>query len=255
MAKRKKALYKPAGIIERARQEIQAIEDAAVFAALDNAANALEPEPFPADEAGEPEAAIDEVEEIPPPLAVPEPERIVIHAQNGNDLYWNEVQNRWLIVGIPEEEQPAPPPRLRVEAAQAPLRFAQNQVVGRVDIGLDAPIYRTYTKLKEEKKSRGTEPMYFEDLSNQEKIDVMKREFITLLKSVFDNPESLKVYITNKTLSKEQAKQIFKNLHKLNANKCPCCRRFDSRLLGTPIDRELEPLIDIAQSTARSRSY
>lgn len=294
MAKRKKVPYiardiavqLPLGqtisrdIIERARREILQAEDNAVFAALDNAANFA-----PIDEQGEAEAAVDEVEEIPPPLAPVEPERVIIHAQNGNDLYWNAAQNRWLIVGVPEEDQPAPPPRL--QATQAAYRFRElvpervERVIGRVDALPDvmyppdplapapvdepAPLYerqvqfnaavRDAKKIKLESKSRGTEPMYFEDLSNEQKIEVMKREFITILKSVFDNPESLKAYVTNKKLSREQAKQIFKNLHKLNMNKCPCCRKFDQKLLTTPIDRELEPLIDIAQSSAKSRSY
>lgn len=255
--------------------QFRAEEDLSVFAALANAAAPIEPEA----EAGEPEAALNEVEEIP----LPDLEQVIIHAQNGNRLYWNAVQNRWLIVGIPEEEQISPPPRLQVHAQWDDNRFVFHEHLGHPDDGAPAPaaapplnffneligdrpisqrqareaeLDQTDKKSKIKFKSkRNTEPMHFEDLSNEGKIDVMKREFITVLKSVFDNPESLKSFITNKKLSREQAKLIFKNLHKFNKNKCPCCRQFDQKLLTTPIDTELEPLIDIAQSSAKSRTY
>jgi|ERR1700722_4118063 len=287
-------------IFNDAQVAVRNYEDQSLFRALDDVGPiGYIPNPQePINEADEPEAAINEVEEIPPPLAQVEPEQIIINAQNGSQFYWSAPQNRWLIVGIPENEQfplPAAPPRLRA-TAPAPVAvhfFAgdnnygaqrnQNDYVADAyvaaapapayNIRLEAPLpafdfnaelrttrpHARRDKLKDETKQmvgqRGLDPMYFEDLNNQEKIDVMKQEFIVLVKSIFDKPDTLKVYTSNKSLSRDQAKQIFKTLNKLNVNKCLCCRKFDQSLLSTPIDRELEPLIDIAQSTARSRSY
>lgn len=98
--------------------------------------------------------------------------------------------------------------------------------------------------------------MYFGDLNHQQQITAIKREFSSLVKTIFDHPENLKRYILEKKLSNDQSRAIWNSVNKLNANKCPCCRRFSANSLSlSPVERDLEPLIDIAQALAKTRNY
>lgn len=98
--------------------------------------------------------------------------------------------------------------------------------------------------------------MYFQDLSIPDRITFTKREFSALVKNIFEHPETLKTLVNEKKLSNDQTKIILKIIHKMNSKTCVCCRRFDAaKLQLSPIDRELEPLLDIAQSNVKSRTY
>jgi len=99
-------------------------------------------------------------------------------------------------------------------------------------------------------------PMYFADLTVNDKIAYTKREFAALAKTIFENPETLKSLITEKKISNDQSKIILQLIHKLNSKTCVCCRRFDaSKLQMAPVEREFEPLLDIAQGNVKSRTY
>lgn len=98
--------------------------------------------------------------------------------------------------------------------------------------------------------------MNFSDLSVGDKVRYTKQEFTTIVKSIFENPEQLKPMITEKRLSSAQAKAVLKSIQALNANSCACCRRFDpKKLVTSPIEDNLLPLLDMAQSNVKSRSY
>lgn len=98
--------------------------------------------------------------------------------------------------------------------------------------------------------------MYFTDLSVPDRIAYTKKEFLVIVKSVFENPESLKSFVDQKKLSNEQSKLIFKFVNKLNSKTCMCCRKFDqSKLQMGPVERELEPLLDIAQTNVKAKAY
>lgn len=98
--------------------------------------------------------------------------------------------------------------------------------------------------------------MNFSDLSAGDRISLTKREFSSVVKSIFENPESLKKLISDKIISNDQSKTIFKIVNALNSKTCACCRKFDpSKLQLSPIESELEPLLEIAQSNVKLRSY
>lgn len=98
--------------------------------------------------------------------------------------------------------------------------------------------------------------MRFGDLGINDKVAYTKREFSNIVKNVFENPELLKGLINDKKLSNEQSKEIFAFVNKLNSKKCACCRRFDvTKLKLDPIEKELSPLLDIAQGNVKSRTY
>ena len=97
---------------------------------------------------------------------------------------------------------------------------------------------------------------YFSDLPVNDRVAYTKREFSTLIKNIFENPETLKTFINDKKLSNDQAKIILKAIDVCNSKSCGCCRRFDPvKLQLTPIIPELEPILDIAQANVKSRSY
>lgn len=97
---------------------------------------------------------------------------------------------------------------------------------------------------------------YFTDLSVPDRIAYTKREFSSVVKSVFENPEILKNLINEKKISNDQSKIILKTVNKLNSKTCACCRRFDpSKLQMGPIEKELEPLLDIAQNVVKAKTY
>jgi hypothetical protein len=98
--------------------------------------------------------------------------------------------------------------------------------------------------------------MNFSDISINDKIAFMKREFSAIVKNIFENPETLKTYIGSKKLSNDQSKIILQSINKLNSKTCACCRKFDvSKLQMAPVERDLEPLLDIAQDNVKTRSY
>lgn len=146
-------------------------------------------------------------------------------------------------------EIPAAPPNI----PYIPLHIGIPELPELPDL-LNNPPVRELSFKKISTKTRVSK-MRFEDLDETSKIEYMKREFNYLVKFIFDNPEGLKALVVEKKLSKEQAKLIFKNINCLNSSTCLCCRRFDQKLLKKPIEPELEPLIDLAQATAKSKSY
>jgi hypothetical protein len=96
----------------------------------------------------------------------------------------------------------------------------------------------------------------FDALTVGDRITYTKREFSSIVKNIFENPESLKTYINDKKLSNDQSKIILKVIDTLNSKNCSCCRRFDANKLQlTPIQKELEPLLDIAQINVKTRNY
>lgn len=98
--------------------------------------------------------------------------------------------------------------------------------------------------------------MHFSDLSVNERISYMKREFSALIKSIFENPELLKSFIDQKRISNDQGKIVLSIINSLNSKSCVCCRKFDAtKLRTTPIERELEPLLDIAQTTVKEKRF
>lgn len=105
--------------------------------------------------------------------------------------------------------------------------------------------------IKREKK-----PMHFTELTVNDRIAYTKREFAALVKTIFENPETLKSLINEKKISNDQSKVVLQLIHKLNSKTCVCCRRFDAaKLQMAPVERDLEPLLDIAQGNVKSRTY
>ena len=100
--------------------------------------------------------------------------------------------------------------------------------------------------------------MTFDDLSMRDKVAYTKREFIIIVKTIFENPENIKAYVNNKSISNDQSKDIIRCIfsEKLNSKKCSCCRRFDqNKLQLTPIEEVFEPLLEIAKTNVKSRRY
>lgn len=96
-------------------------------------------------------------------------------------------------------------------------------------------------------------PMTFDGLTAENKVAYIKQEYNNIVKSIFDHPETLKQFVINKKLSNKQAKEIFGVLNTANTSKCGCCRQFDPKLLKTPLNPELEPIIDMAQANVKSK--
>lgn len=97
---------------------------------------------------------------------------------------------------------------------------------------------------------------YFNDFPPKDKINFIKTELVNLIKSVFENPILLKNYVVDKKISNDEAKQIFNQVNNFNSKPCSCCRRFDpAKVKMNPINFALEPLLDIAQETAKTRRY
>jgi hypothetical protein len=98
-------------------------------------------------------------------------------------------------------------------------------------------------------------PMKFDQLSPADKARAAKQEFQHLLRSIFENPETLKAMIADKKLTVVQSKAIIKSVNKLNARDCGCCRSFDATKLPLPIQKELDPIIDIAHVNVRAKNF
>lgn len=98
-------------------------------------------------------------------------------------------------------------------------------------------------------------PMKFDNLNPSDKARYAKQEFHNIIRAIFENPESLKLFISEKKLSVAQSKAVIKSLNKLNAKQCACCRTFDPAKLQLPIPKELDPIIDIAHINVRTRNY
>lgn len=98
---------------------------------------------------------------------------------------------------------------------------------------------------------------YFLDFSVSDRIGLVKKEFIALVRKVFDKPQELKVMITAGKLSNEQGKAILTKLPQLAVSSdCVCCRKFDQQKLQLqPVERALEPLLDMACEVARAKNY
>jgi hypothetical protein len=98
-------------------------------------------------------------------------------------------------------------------------------------------------------------PMKFEQLPLSDKARFAKQEFQNIIRSIFEQPETLKTMIADKKLTVAQAKAIIKSVNKLNAMDCGCCRRFDAAKLPLPIQKELDPIINIAYVNVRTKNY
>jgi hypothetical protein len=98
--------------------------------------------------------------------------------------------------------------------------------------------------------------MLFNEFSHSDRASLVKKEFLALVKTIFEQPEKLKAYIQQGALSNEQGKYILMAIHALNISTCACCRKMDQRKIKLqPIDVELDPLLDIARSIAREKRY
>jgi hypothetical protein len=125
---------------------------------------------------------------------------------------------------------------------------------GPIWTGYEYPSYKTSYPTEKKYKTKEKQ-MSFDGLSQENKVAYVKQEYNSLIKNIFEHPETLKQYILDKKLSNKQAKDIFSVLNGANISKCGCCRQFDPKLLKTPLNPELEPLIDLAQASARAKYY
>lgn len=97
---------------------------------------------------------------------------------------------------------------------------------------------------------------HFTDYPGNERAALVKRELMTLIKSIFDQPEKLKAYIEQGKLSNEQCKPMLAAINDLNTSTCVCCRRLNQgKIKLNPISVELDPLLDIALEIAKHKNY
>jgi hypothetical protein len=98
--------------------------------------------------------------------------------------------------------------------------------------------------------------MKFSALGSSDQVKVMKTEFTNMVKSLFDNPEQLKQFVNDKKISIEQAKSIIVCVNRFNAMECGCCRRFEpQKLNAVPLDKNLEPILDLVQENIRRKEF
>lgn len=98
--------------------------------------------------------------------------------------------------------------------------------------------------------------MHFDEMSVNDRVKTIKKDYTNYVKAIFDDPSQLKGLITNKKITPDNARNILRKVNSFNAKDCACCRRFDmSKLQMGPLDPELEPLLDIVQETARKKNY
>lgn len=98
--------------------------------------------------------------------------------------------------------------------------------------------------------------MLFIDLGHRDQIRVIKDEFVIIVRSIFERPNSLKQYVNNGQVDNDQSQAIFKSINELNDRPCVCCRHFAyHKLCLTPIDKTLEPLLEIAKINVKTRNY
>ena|SRR5277367_2927991 len=95
----------------------------------------------------------------------------------------------------------------------------------------------------------------FDQLHPADKAKHAKKEFQSIVRAIFENPEVLKALIKQKLLTIAQSKAIIKSVNKLNSKECGCCRIFDYNKIQLPISKELEPIIDIAQFNLKTRTF
>jgi hypothetical protein len=95
----------------------------------------------------------------------------------------------------------------------------------------------------------------FAQLQPKDQTRYAKQEFLNIIRDIFENPEVLKTMIGDKKLTVAQSKAIIKSVNKLNARECGCCRSFDANKLPMPIQKELDPIIDIAHTIVRTKNY
>ena len=103
----------------------------------------------------------------------------------------------------------------------------------------------------------GRQQVHFQQLDTHTQIEFTRSEFVRLAKSVFESPEILKQWFLEKKITAQQAKNILQSIDNLSSNKqCFCCKRFDQyKLKLTPIDVDLECLLDIAKQIVEAKLY
>jgi hypothetical protein len=97
--------------------------------------------------------------------------------------------------------------------------------------------------------------MDFSKLSSDAQLEIIKKEFAILVHQIFDDPNILSSFVRETRISKSQGRSIMRHINTLNAETCSCCRKFDQDKLKLPIKAELEPLIDIVQSSVKHKQY
>lgn len=98
--------------------------------------------------------------------------------------------------------------------------------------------------------------MRFSDLNSQEKIKTIKLEFTSTMRQIFEYPEILKEYVEKKQITDDDANNLVKVIDELNFKTCACCRKFDeTKLQMTPIKQEFIPILTLAQTIVKDRSF
>lgn len=98
--------------------------------------------------------------------------------------------------------------------------------------------------------------MTFDKLTQTQQAQYVKKEFLDLIKYFFDYPGSLLDFVKNKKITVSDGLVVLKELNTLNKHACICCRAFDnSKLSLSPINDKFIPILDIAQDTAKKKTY
>lgn len=184
----------------------------------------------------QPTLADSQTQRMPEPIAVPRNEQII-----ANDLEFPEF----------------PYVDLREPASPAQTQYSGNYAIptptGTSTFWTGKPFSVHSVQQFYDFKQPKEKPMTFDGLTAENKVAYIKQEYNNIVKSIFDHPETLKQFVINKKLSNKQAKEIFGVLNTANTSKCGCCRQFDPKLLKTPLNPELEPIIDMAQANVKSK--
>lgn len=102
----------------------------------------------------------------------------------------------------------------------------------------------------------GKKAVQFNQLDPMTQISHTRNEFVRLIKNLFESPELLKHWITEKRITNDQAKLVIAAIDKLSRKNCYCCKRFDQFLLAmTPIENEFQPILEIAKQTVKEKLY
>ena len=89
------------------------------------------------------------------------------------------------------------------------------------------------------------------NISDNDKVAAIKKEFIKLLSDIFHYPETIKKLEAENKIITEQIGYITKTVSSLNSKTCGCCKKFDEKKLVYPLSVEFEPLLKIAQETVK----
>lgn len=96
----------------------------------------------------------------------------------------------------------------------------------------------------------------FNQLNPMQQIQFTRTEFMHIAKALFESPEMMKQWLLDKWITNEQAKAVLTGLDRLSRKNCYCCKRFDQMLVAmTPIDQDLQPLLEIAKRTVKAKLY